>query len=79
MVAPSPDMIWRENSMGIITAYDNWSNGVTIDKVTIVNDIRAWIDHKNGDGYRMRELWRAAGRFDRVCMIKDGRYDGTKR
>lgn len=77
MVAPSHGVIWRENAIGIITAYADWSNGISKDKVTIVYDTM------HGSTTRMAQAI-AEGVIEggceaKVCMLKDGRYEGTHR
>lgn len=77
MIAPSHGIIWRTHAADIVTAYVEWSKGVSKDKVTIVYDTM----HGATD---MMAKALADGAMDgglevKVCLLKDGRYEGCHR
>ncbi|PKL62672.1 MAG: MBL fold metallo-hydrolase [Methanomicrobiales archaeon HGW-Methanomicrobiales-2] len=77
MVAPSHGVIWRSYAGDILKAYTDWSRGVAKDKVTIVYDTM------HGSTTMMAkaiaEGIMAEGADVRVCLLRDGRYEGTHR
>ncbi|MBN2733233.1 MAG: FprA family A-type flavoprotein [Methanomicrobiaceae archaeon] len=77
MVAPSHGVIWRENAGGIIQAYADWSNGISKDKVTIVYDTMHGSTTKMAQAIAEGVI--EGGCEAKVCLLKDGRYEGTHR
>ncbi len=77
MIAPSHGVIWRSHAGEILKAYTDWSRGVAKDKVTIVYDTM------HGSPTMMAkaiaEGVMAGGADVRVCLLADGRYEGTHR
>jgi len=77
MIAPSHGIIWRSYAGDILKAYTDWSRGVAKDKVTIVYDTM------HGSTTMMAkaiaEGVMAEGADVRVCLLADGRYEGTHR
>jgi flavorubredoxin len=77
MIAPSHGIIWRSHAGDILKAYTDWSRGVAKDKVTIVYDTM------HGSTTMMAkaiaEGAMAEGADVRVCLLADGRYEGTHR
>lgn len=77
MIAPSHGIIWRSHAGDILKAYVDWSRGVAKDKVTIVYDTM------HGSTTMMAkaiaEGVMAEGADVRVCLLRDGRYEGTHR
>jgi len=77
MIAPSHGVIWRSYVGDIVGSYVNWSNGVARDKVTIVYDTM------HGSTDAMAKAF-AEGIMDegvevKVCILKDGKSEGTHR
>ncbi|MDK2891078.1 MAG: coenzyme oxidase [Methanoculleus sp.] len=77
MIAPSHGVIWRSHAGDILGAYADWSRGVAKDKVTIVYDTMhgstAMMAKAIAEGVM------AGGADVRVCLLRDGRYEGTHR
>ena len=77
MVAPSHGIIWRSYVGDMLGSYVNWCNGVAKDKVTIVYDTM----HHSTDlmAQTLAEGIMAEGVAVKVCLLKDGRFEGTHR
>ena len=77
MIAPSHGIVWRSYAGDILKAYTDWSRGVAKEKVTIVYDTM------HGSTTMMAraiaEGIMAEGADVRVCLLRDGRYEGTHR
>jgi flavorubredoxin len=77
MIAPSHGVIWRTYAGDILKAYTDWSRGVSKDKVTIVYDTM-----HGSTGMMAKAIAEgvmAEGVDVRVCLLRDGRYEGTHR
>jgi len=77
VVAPSHGIIWRSYAADILGAYVNWSHGVAKNKVTIVYDTM----HHSTDrmAQMIAEGVMSEGVAVKVCLLKDGRYEGNHR
>jgi len=77
MIAPSHGGIWRSYAGDIVNAYVNWSKGIAKNKVTIVYDTM----HSSTDmmAKALAEGIMEEGVEVKVCMLKDGKYEGTHR
>lgn len=77
MIAPSHGVIWQSYVADILEAYVNWSNGISKDKVTIVFDTM----HHSTDmmAQALAEGIMAEGVDVKVCILKDGKAEGTHR
>ena len=77
VVAPSHGIIWRSYVGDMLGSYVNWCNGVAKDKVTIVYDTM----HHSTDlmVQTLAEGVMAEGVAVKVCLLKDGRFEGTHR
>ena len=77
MIAPSHGIIWRSYAADILKAYTDWSQGVAKDKVTIVYDTMhgstTMLAQAIAEGVMVE------GVDVRVCLLRDGRYEGTHR
>ncbi|WP_286680982.1 FprA family A-type flavoprotein [Methanoculleus sp. DTU007] len=77
MIAPSHGVIWRTYAGDILKAYTDWSRGVSKDKVTIVYDTM-----HGSTGMMAKAIAEgvmAEGVDVRVCLLRDGRHEGTHR
>jgi len=77
MIAPSHGVIWRSYVGDIVGSYVNWSKGEAKDKVTIVYDTMH--GSTTGMAYALAEGVMAEGVDVQVCILKDGKADGTHR
>ncbi len=77
MIAPSHGIIWRSHAGEILKAYTDWSHGVSKDKVTIVYDTMHGSTTMLAKA--IAEGVMAEGVDLRVCLLRDGRYEGTHR
>jgi flavorubredoxin len=77
MIAPSHGVIWRSYVGDIVGSYVNWSKGVAKNKVTIVYDTM----HGSTDliARTLAEGIMAEGVDVKVCVLKDGKAEGTHR
>ena len=77
VVAPSHGVIWRSYAADILGAYVNWSHGIAKNKVTIVYDTM----HHSTDrmAQMIAEGVMSEGVAVKVCLLKDGRYEGNHR
>ncbi len=77
MIAPSHGIIWRSYAGDIVNSYVNWSKGIAKNKVTIVYDTM----HSSTDmmAKALAEGIMEEGVEVKVCMLKDGKYEGTHR
>lgn len=77
MIAPSHGVIWRSYVGDILGSYVNWSKGVSKDKVTIVYDTM----HSSTDimAKALAEGIMDEGVEVKVCILKDGKSEGTHR
>ncbi len=77
MIAPSHGVIWRSYVGDIVGSYVNWSKGVSRNKVTIVYDTM----HSSTDlmAKALAEGIMEEGVEVRVCILKDGKAEGTHR
>jgi coenzyme F420H2 oxidase len=77
MIAPAHGVIWRSYAGDIINAYVNWSKGISKNKVTIVYDTM----HGSTDAMAQAlcEGIMEEGVEVKMCLLKDGRYEGTHR
>jgi len=77
MIAPSHGVIWRSHAGDLIASYVNWCNGVSKNKVTIVYDTM-----HNSTGLMAQTIAEgimAEGVAVKVCILKDGKYEGCHR
>jgi len=77
MIAPSHGIIWRSYAGDILKAYTDWSRGIAKDKVTIVYDTMHGSTTTLAKA--IAEGVMAEGVDVRVCLLRDGRYEGTHR
>ncbi|MDV2481397.1 FprA family A-type flavoprotein [Methanoculleus sp. Wushi-C6] len=77
MIAPSHGVIWRSHPGDILKAYIDWSRGVAKEKVTIVYDTMHGSTTMLAKA--IAEGVMAEGADVRVCLLRDGRYEGTHR
>jgi flavorubredoxin len=77
MIAPSHGVIWRSYAGDILNAYIRWSKGESKNKVTIVYDTM----HGSTDAMAqaMAEGLIEEGVEVKVCLLKDGKHEGTHR
>lgn len=77
MIAPSHGVIWRSYIGDIVGSYVNWCKGVSKNKVTIVYDTM----HSSTDlmARAFAEGIMEEGVEVKVCMLKDGKAEGTHR
>jgi hypothetical protein len=77
MIAPSHGVIWRSYVGDIVNSYLNWSNGASKEKVTIVYDTM----HGSTDSMAkaIAEGIMDEGVEVKVCILKDGKAEGTHR
>ncbi len=75
MIAPGHGIIWRSYAGDILRAYTDWSRGASKDKVTIVYDTRYGSTTLLAQA--IAEGVRAEGADVRVCLLRDGRWEGT--
>jgi len=77
MIAPSHGIIWRSYVGDLLNSYVSWCNGAAKDKVTIVYDTM----HHSTDlmAQSIAEGVMAEGVAVKVCLLKDGKFEGTHR